>query len=66
MKGFAAAIVGQMESQQSASADWSSGLFKINTLPSGRADYFELLRVPAERIEHFLGMGGVEPCAKPM
>lgn len=65
MKGLAAAVMGHIESPQSTSVDYSSELFKINNLPSGRADYFELLRVPAERIEHFLGMGGAEPCAKP-
>src|SRR5690606_14654679 len=54
------------ESPQSASADRSSSLLKINGLASGRAGWCGFLRVRAERFELLRGLGGVEPCAKPM
>src|SRR5690554_3023738 len=53
------------ESPQSASADWSSRLFKIKDLPSDRAGWRGFLRVRAEWFGLLRGIGGVEPCAKP-
>src|SRR5690606_3779763 len=53
------------ESPQSASADWSSRLFKIKDLPSDRAGWRGFLRGRAEWFGLLRGIGGAAACAKP-
>src|SRR5690606_34420745 len=53
------------ESPQSASADWSSRLFKIKDLPSDRAGWRGFLRGRAEWFGLLRGIGGVSQYRKP-